>query len=158
MEYNDDLQKGVAQFKRNKKAMHRLRKEASKSLDQRFHTAHAAVFEEIDCLQCANCCKTTSPIFRDVDIERLSKRLKLSPAQFVDNYLQLDHEGDYVLQSSPCVFLLDDNKCSVYEDRPKACRDYPHTDRKKMHQILDLTLKNTKVCPAVVRIVEQIRD
>lgn len=158
MEYREDLERGVAQYKRNKKAMQRLKRSSSKSLDKAFREAHQKVFEEVDCLKCANCCKTTSPIFRDIDIERLSKRLRLTPAEFVEKYLKMDNEGDYVLQSSPCVFLMDDNKCSVYEDRPKACREYPHTDRKKMHQILGLTLKNTKVCPAVVRIVEQIRN
>lgn len=158
VEYTEDLERGIAQFKRNKKALQRMRKGSIKSLDRSFHEAHDEVFQEIDCLSCANCCKTTSPIFRDVDIERLSKRLKVAPAEFVDLYLKMDHEGDYVLRSSPCVFLMDDNKCSVYEDRPKACREYPHTDRKKMQQILGLTLKNTKVCPAVVRIVEKIRN
>lgn len=157
MNYQSDLDRGVAQRKQNKKAIQRMKRTPSKELDKRFREAHEEVFEEIDCLNCANCCKTTSPIFRDVDIERLSKRLKLTHTEFAERYLNLDHEGDYVLKSSPCVFLQDDNKCSVYEDRPKACREYPHTDRKKMHQILSLTMKNTLVCPAVVRIMEKIR-
>ena len=158
VEYSEDLERGIAQYKRNKKALQKMKKRSTKSLDHSFHEAHDEVFEEIDCLKCANCCKTTSPIFRDIDIERLSKRLKITSAEFVEAYLKMDHEGDYVLRTSPCTFLMEDNKCSVYEDRPKACREYPHTDRKKMHQILGLTQKNTKVCPAVVRIVEQIRD
>ena len=157
MEYQQDLDKGIAQRKQNKKAAQRMKRTSSKELDKAFRDAHEEVFEDIDCLKCANCCKTTSPIFRDIDIERLSKRLKVTHTEFAERYLQLDHEGDYVLKSSPCVFLLEDNKCSVYEDRPKACREYPHTDRKKMHQILGLTIKNTAVCPAVVRILEKIR-
>ena len=68
----------------------------------------------------------------------------------------MDEEHDYVLQKSPCFFLGEDNKCSIYEDRPLACREYPHTDRKNMHQILNLTLKNVEICPAVVQITEQI--
>lgn len=157
MEYQSDLERGVAQRKQNKKAIQQMKRVPTKELDKQFREAHEDVFEEIDCLKCANCCKTTSPIFRDVDIERLSKRLKITHSAFAENYLLLDGDGDYVLKSSPCVFLQDDNKCSVYEDRPKACREYPHTDRKKMHQILDLTMKNTKVCPAVVRILEKLR-
>lgn len=157
MNYQSDLDRGIAQRKQNKKAIQRMKRTSGKELDKEFREAHEEVFEEIDCLNCANCCKTTSPIFRDVDIERLSKRLKLTHTEFAERYLNLDHEGDYVLKSSPCVFLQEDNKCSVYEDRPKACREYPHTDRKKMHQILSLTMRNTLVCPAVVRIMEQIR-
>tara|TARA_B100000508_G_C11465742_1_gene282301 strand:+ start:7509 stop:7991 length:483 start_codon:yes stop_codon:yes gene_type:complete len=158
VKYRSDLERGVAQKKQNKKAIQKLKRDQPKKMDDAFRHAHEDVFEEIDCLECANCCKTTSPIFRDIDIERLSKRLKLSHSKFAEKYLRLDSDGDYVLQSSPCVFLQEDNKCSVYEDRPKACREYPHTDRKKMHQILDLTLRNTKVCPAVVRILEEIRS
>ena len=157
MNYQSDLDRGIAQRKQNKKAVQRMKRTSSKELDKQFREAHDAVFEVIDCLECANCCKTTSPIFRDVDIERLSKRLRVTHTEFAEQYLNLDNEGDYVLKSSPCVFLQEDNKCSVYEDRPKACREYPHTDRKKMHQILSLTMKNTLVCPAVVRILEKIR-
>jgi Fe-S-cluster containining protein len=157
VEYQSDLERGLAQRKQNKKAIQQMKRISAKELDKQFREAHDEVFEAVDCLKCANCCKTTSPIFRDVDIERLSKRLRMTHTQFTEKYLKLDHENDYVLQVSPCAFLQEDNKCSVYEDRPKACREYPHTDRKKMHQILGLTLKNTRVCPAVVRILEKIR-
>ena len=68
----------------------------------------------------------------------------------------MDNEGDYVLTTAPCPFLGADNYCSVYEDRPLACREYPHTDRKNMYQILGLTRKNMEVCPAVTHIVQEI--
>ncbi len=69
----------------------------------------------------------------------------------------MDEDGDYVLNQSPCTFLnLETNKCDIYDIRPLACREYPHTDRKNMHQILGLTQKNMDVCPAVVLIVEKI--
>lgn len=77
---------------------------------------------------------------------------------FIDTYLYLDDEKDYVLKSSPCPFLGADNKCIVYENRPKACREYPHTDRKRMYQITDLTFKNTLVCPAVSQIVRKLDE
>lgn len=157
MEYRHLIEKAIAQTKQNKKLTQKLKKLPSKKLDQTFHENHDQVFEEIDCLDCANCCKTTSPIFRDIDIERLSKRLKISTSHFIDNYLKMDIDNDYVLKSSPCVFLQSDNKCSVYEDRPLACKEYPHTNRKKMHQILSLTLKNTEICPAVAQMFENFR-
>ena len=158
MQYRNHIEKAIAQKKQNKKLVQKLKKLSSKKLDNAFRENHDEVFEEIDCLSCANCCKTTSPIFRGVDIERLSKRLKISTAEFIENYLQIDSDTDYVLKSSPCFFLQDDNKCSVYEDRPLACKEYPHTNRKKMHQILNLSLKNTEICPAVARIFENLRN
>jgi hypothetical protein len=72
--------------------------------------------------------------------------------------LHLDEDGHWVLQQNPCAFLLPDNRCSVYDHRPGACREYPHTNRKKMHQLLTLTARNAEVCPAVWHIVEKLNE
>lgn len=141
----------------NKKFLTGLKRKDTKKLDTAFHTLHDVVFEEVDCLRCANCCKTTSPIFYSNDIERAAKALRMKPGDFVETYLRIDDDKDYVLKSSPCAFLGSDNYCSIYEDRPKACREYPHTNRKKIVQIMDLTYKNTTVCPAVLEIVERLK-
>ena len=141
----------------NKKFLQGLKKKDPRKVDNAFHQQHIEVFEEIDCLACANCCKTTSPIFYQNDIERLSRALRTKPGEFIEKYLRQDEDKDYVVKSSPCPFLGPDNYCSVYEDRPKACREYPHTHRKKMVQIMDLTLKNTHVCPAVFEMVERLK-
>ena len=156
MIYKDKIERAVSDRKKNKKTAAKLRKQNPKMVDNLFHELHDEVFEKIDCLKCANCCKTTSPLFRDKDIERLSKHLKLKEVKFIETYLKIDDEGDYVFQSAPCPFLMEDNYCSVYEARPSACREYPHTNRKKMQQILNLTLKNTEICPAVAGVFEKI--
>jgi Fe-S-cluster containining protein len=135
----------------------RVKKKKPRDLDSKIHDLHQKTFKKIDCLDCANCCSTTSPIFRDVDIKRLSKHLKMKESQFVSAYLKMDEESDYVLRQSPCAFLGNDNKCSVYEHRPLACREYPHTDRKNMIQILGITEKNTLICPAVSTIIEELK-
>ena len=141
----------------NKKYLQGLKRKDPRKVDDEFHHLHDEVFEEMDCLTCANCCKTTSPIFYQTDIERVAKSLRMKPGEFIEKYLRIDEDKDYVLKSSPCPFLDGDNYCSVYEDRPKACREYPHTDRKKMVQITDLTYKNTLVCPAVLEMVERLK-
>ena len=141
----------------NRKFLQGLRKKDPRKVDDAFHRQHEEVFEEIDCLMCANCCKTTSPIFYQNDIERLAKSMRMKPGEFIDRYLHVDSDNDYVLNTAPCPFLLPDNYCAVYENRPKACREYPHTDRKKMVQIMDLTHKNTLVCPAVAEMVERLK-
>ncbi len=134
-----------------------LKKKDPRKVDDAFHEAHEKVFEEIGCLTCGNCCKTTSPIFYQTDIERVAKSLRIKPGDFITTFLKIDEDKDYVLKSSPCPFLDSDNHCRVYKDRPKACREYPHTNRKKMIQIMELTAKNTQVCPAVFEMVERIR-
>ena len=143
--------------KENGKFLASLKKKNSRKVDAVFHILHNEVFEEIDCLSCANCCKTTSPIFYQNDIERAAKALRMKPGDFVSKFLKVDEDNDFVLQSSPCPFLGSDNYCSIYEDRPKACREYPHTNRKKMVQITELTLENTRVCPAVFEMVERLK-
>ncbi len=141
----------------NKKFFAKLRKRPPKNLDYTMQELHKAEFERTDCLSCANCCKTTGPLFTNADVERISKHFRLKPSQFIDQYLRLDEENDYVLKSVPCSFLGTDNYCSIYEVRPKACREFPHTDRKKFHQISNLTLKNVAICPAAFNIVEEMK-
>ncbi len=141
----------------NKKFLSQLNKSRPKNLDDTVHEIHEEVFAETDCLQCANCCKTTSPIFYQKDIERLAKHLKIKPGKFIEQYLHIDEDKDYVLNEAPCPFLDAENYCMVYEHRPAACREYPHTDRKRFYQITELTYKNTLVCPAALEIVERLK-
>jgi Fe-S-cluster containining protein len=141
-------------FSEHQKTIAKLKKVKPKNLDDQFHDLHDEVFEKINCLDCANCCKTTSPIFYEADIDRVSKSLKMKTGIFIMTYLHKDEDNDYILNSSPCPFLGFNNECMVYDSRPRACREYPHTNRKRMHQILNLTLKNTQVCPAVHEIVQ----
>ncbi|MGA9637431.1 YkgJ family cysteine cluster protein [Flavobacterium sp.] len=141
----------------NKKYFDKLKKKTPKNLDYMMQDLHNAAFKKTNCLDCANCCKTTGPLFTLADIERISKYLKQKPQQFIEQYLRVDEDKDYVLQSVPCHFLDADNSCFIYEVRPKACREFPHTDRKKFQQITDLTLKNIPVCPAAYNIIEEMK-
>ena len=143
--------------KENTKFFKRLKKINSKKLDKSIHDIHQKVFSCTDCLKCANCCKTTGPLFTDKDITRISKHLKLKPSDFTYKYLKIDEDFDYILKKVPCEFLLDDNSCSIYDVRPKACREYPHTDRIKQHQLLEITQKNIEICPAVYNIIEDLK-
>ena len=136
---------------------HLKKKIKPKVLDKLIHPLHEEVFACTDCLECANCCTTTGPLFTDKDISRIAKYLKIKPSKFTEKYLRIDEDRDYVLQTLPCVFLGEDNYCSIYDVRPKACREFPHTDRIKQHQLLKLTQKNIEVCPAVFSIIEKLK-
>lgn len=142
----------------NKKFFVKLKKKPPKNLDYVMQDLHDAEFRKTDCLKCANCCKTTGPLFTDKDVERIAKHFKMKSHQFISQYLRIDEENDYVLQSVPCTFLGTDNYCSIYEVRPKACKEFPHTDRKKFQQISNLTLKNVAICPAAFNIVEAMKQ
>jgi Fe-S-cluster containining protein len=81
----------------------------------------------------------------------------MRPVDFEAKYLRIDEDGDKVLQFVPCPFLGVDNYCSIYEDRPKACREFPHTNRAKFHQLTEITSKNVAVCPAVFTMLERLK-
>lgn len=155
----DDLKKNAATKKKsNKKLLQKLKKKKGKEIDTLFHEAHYKAFECINCLNCANCCSTTGPRFINKDIDRISKHLNIKPGKFINEHLRLDEDNDFVLQTLPCPFLGDANHCNIYEVRPKACAEFPHTNRVKQNQILSLNLKNTEICPAVFNIFETIKS
>lgn len=150
------INKSLSNKKNNKKLLKKITFKDKKKIDQIFEIEHQKEFQNRDCLKCANCCKTTSPIFRDTDIKRISSFLKIKEQELINDKLIIDYENDYVLKKSPCSFLNHDNTCSIYNVRPLACKEYPHTNRKKMHQIIDLTIKNSTICPAVSNIITNI--
>ena len=139
-----------------KQLIAKLKRHNPRQLDNLFHEAHEKAFSCVDCLQCANCCTTTGPLLTDKDIQRIAKHLRMKEADFVSKYVRVDEDNDQVFKSMPCPFLGTDNYCSIYEHRPKACKEYPHTDRVKQHQLLGLHLKNVKICPAVEKMFEDI--
>lgn len=142
----------------NKKFLEKLKKQKPAHLDRTVQELNELAFEEIDCLQCANCCKGTGPLLLNKDIDRLAKEVKVRPAVFTENYLKIDEEGDYVFQAMPCPFLAEDNYCKVYEARPNACREYPHTQQRDQLQKLPITYLNSLICPAVAKIVEELKQ
>ncbi|MBI9041260.1 YkgJ family cysteine cluster protein [Lutibacter sp.] len=142
----------------SKKYFQKLKKRTPKNLDLIMQDLHDKEFEKTDCLTCGNCCKTTSPIFTIKDIERISKHFRMKVLDFTNEYLKRDEDDFYVLKTAPCSFLdLEDNMCTIYDVRPKACSEYPHTDRRKFIQIANLTVKNTEICPAAYHIVEALK-
>ena len=151
-------EKAKEKWLENKKYFAKLKKKQRKRLDLMMNEIHDEEFKRTDCLTCANCCKTTSPIFTEKDISRISKYLKMKDEKFISQYLQRDTDDFLVLKTAPCTFLDQDNSCFIYDVRPKACSEYPHTNRKKFIQITDLTLQNTEICPAVFNLVETLKS
>lgn len=117
---------------------------------------HEEAFRKIDCLECGNCCKNYSPRFKQPDIKRIAKVMRMKEGDFTQKYLKLDEENDYVVKQSPCPFLGSDNYCSIYEDRPSDCRRYPYTDEDVLLKRIPLTLKNSTSCPAVFTVLSEL--
>ncbi len=117
---------------------------------------HEEAFSKINCLHCANCCKGYSPRFKTPDIKRISKYVGMKEGDFIEKYLDLDKEGDYVTKSSPCPFLDADNYCGIYDHRPSDCARFPYTDEDVILKRPLITLKNSAFCPAVYYVLEKL--
>lgn len=119
---------------------------------------HEEAFRKVDCLQCAACCKNYSPRFKTPDVKRISKHLGMKESVFIETYLRVDEEGDFVVKSTPCPFLGADNFCSVYEVRPSDCARFPYTDEDIIIKRQALTLKNASFCPITFFVLEKLSN
>ena len=117
---------------------------------------HEEAFAKVDCLQCANCCKNYSPRFKTPDIKRISKHLGMRESAFIDTYLKIDEDGDYVVKQTPCPFLGEKNVCTIYDERPSDCKRFPYTDEDVLIKRQALTLKNSSFCPIVYYVLEKL--
>src|SRR3954465_4931119 len=120
--------------------------------------AYEAAFEHINCLDCAACCKNYSPRFKTPDIKRISKHLRMKESVFIETYLNLDSDGDYVVKTKPCAFLGADNACSIYDVRPSDCARFPYTDEDVIIKRQKLTLKNASFCPITFYVLERLSN
>lgn len=147
----------------NKKALRaflsKIKKDPPADLDKLSKTLEKEVWKEIDCLSCANCCKTMTPTFTKTDIRRIAKHFELTPAAFSKKWLRKDRVGDMLNKTEPCQFLdMKDNKCSIYEIRPADCASFPHLSRKKMVDYMHVHKQNVELCPATYRLVEKMEE
>jgi len=118
---------------------------------------HEEAFEKIDCLDCGNCCKTVSPMLTGEDVRRIAGHLNLTEEAFLAEYGEEDEPGEWFMRRLPCPFLQEDNRCAIYEIRPRDCAEYPHTDKAGFATRTYGHSNNALVCPAVYHIVERLK-
>ncbi len=151
--FNNWEKKSAAHQKEYKRFLQRANK--NKVLKQ-LPELNEEAFGKVDCLKCANCCKNYSPRFKTPDIKRISKHLGMKEGTFIETYLRLDEEGDYVVKATPCPFLSVDNYCGIYEVRPSDCERFPYTDEDVLLKRPHLTLKNSGFCPITYFVLEKL--
>ena len=138
----------------------RLEKNPPKDLKPMSIEADKRAWAEVDCLSCANCCKTMSPTYTPEDIKRISLHLGMKGKAFKEKYLYKEKkDGDWMNVKQPCQFLnLTDNKCSIYEVRPADCSGFPHHDKKKLTDYVHVYKQNVEYCPATYKWVEKMME
>lgn len=132
-----------------------LKKTPTKLLKQ----VNESVWAEVDCLECANCCKTMTPTFTKAEVKKIAAHFQISYKQYYEKYLSYDEKDkDIINKSTPCQHLMKDNKCEIYPIRPKDCSGFPHFVRKDFHyQVEQKTYQNNiPRCPATLLFVEKL--
>ena len=151
------VKKAKVEGKENKRFFHRLKKKKPAGLTKAFRTYHDEAFAHLNCLNCANCCRTALAVFEKPDIRRISKHFEMTEKDFIKKYLKPHPDYEYLIKTLPCPFLAEDNKCSIYEIRPTGCRTYPPARLQLSEEQLDVLHDNIEICPAVSEMVEKVK-
>jgi len=147
--------------KRNENSKFRLYLKRHRHSDRRLRRFGEEIEAQIDCTQCANCCRVTEVGITERDIEKLAKFLGLTMEEFHRDFTQSDESGHLILKRNPagCVFL-EGNLCSVYEARPQNCANFPHVVRgsgsidSRMWQLVN----RAGYCPIVYNWMEKVKE
>ena len=127
-----------------------------KNLDGKAMEATKEAYTKIDCLKCANCCKTMNPTWKKTEIKRVANHLGMKYSEYFKKYLVLE-KGDIMNRKTPCQHLNKDNTCSIYEIRPSDCEGFPHTQNREFKlYIAETHLQNMDYCPITVEVVKNI--
>ena len=154
----EELKKSAGKSeKQNKTFFRNIKPGKANLLDNITHSENDKVFSKINCLDCAYCCKYLGPRITNKDIRDLSHYLNIKESEFEKKYIKIDEDNDTIFSSHPCPFLDTKNFCAVYDKRPRACRDYPHTHQPEILRKKEIHIKNTFICPAVFEIFENIK-
>lgn len=130
---------------------------SSSEIDQKVFSIAAEVSENIDCLACANCCNKLEPELKKEEIAHLANLKGMETNDFAQAYVYSDEVEDIdFLKQKPCIFLAG-NACTIYEDRPFSCADYPHLYKPYFKYRLKSILRNYELCPIVFHTVEELK-
>lgn len=127
-------------------------------LDSVVHEILREVTAEIDCTKCANCCLEMGISVEADEIERMARHMGLSPDEFESRYVVVDPDwGEKIIAESPCMFL-DKKLCTIYEDRPAVCREFPHLHKPDFRSRLFSVVNNAASCPIVFNVLEELKQ
>jgi len=126
-------------------------------LDALVHEILAEVTAAIDCTACGNCCRELGISVEDDEIERLAGRMGVSAEEFESRHVAVDNDyGEKFMPETPCPFL-GGTLCTIYEDRPSVCSEFPHLHKNDFSSRLLGVLDNCSICPIVFNVYEELK-
>ena len=97
--------------------------------EKRFQVVAADIQAHIDCRSCANCCRNATVSLSRFDVDKIASFFRITAEDAARRYMDPDPEAPALRNlrnsASGCIFL-EQNLCTIYDVRPKACRDFPH--------------------------------
>ena len=143
-----------------RKLLNRVEKKPQRSIQSIAVKAAGKVWDEVDCLSCANCCKVMTPTYTNSDMTRIADHLNIPVEEMKNKWLKRErYSGDWVNKSTPCQFLdIKTNLCSIYEVRPTDCAGFPHLNKRRIVDYLHVHKQNIDECPATFRMVERMEE
>lgn len=138
----------------------KMEKQPPRGLDKIAAETDKEVWKEVDCLACANCCKTMTPTYTPADIKRIAAHLQMTADEFKNKWLYKERStGDWMNKKTPCQFLdLKTNMCAIYAVRPADCAGFPHHTKKHFKEWVHVYKQNVEYCPATFKLVERMKE
>lgn len=126
------------------------------TIDKIVHRINNTITPQIDCTQCGACCKMLMINVTIEETKNIAGHLEITTAAFKEKYIEESEQGQLIMNSVPCHFL-EDNKCTVYEQRFTECREFPHLHKKNFSGRLFGTLMHYAMCPIIFNVVEELK-
>lgn len=160
----DILKKHAKEYQQHKRRLRQFISRNEDTLTEKeaplVAAAEKSAWEKVDCLSCANCCKTMSPTYTKEDIHRIAGHLDMTPAAFKKKWLQFDKKSrDWMNASTPCQFLdLKTNMCQIYAVRPADCAGFPHFMKQPFKDYFYIHKQNIEYCPATLAMITKLEQ
>ena len=140
--------------------LNRLKRNPPKDLQSIAIKASSNAWQGVECLSCANCCKTMTPTYTNKDIKKIAAYLKMPAIEMKKKWLKKERgTGNWLNKTTPCQFLdMETNMCNVYEVRPADCSGFPHLTKKKIVDYIHIHKQNLDECPATFKLVEKMNE
>ena len=114
---------------------------------------------QIDCTQCANCCRQMMVEVTPEEIESIAAALGVTVQELMRQHIAPE-PGDsrqkvMRTEHGGCTFL-NGNLCSIYEARPAACREFPHVavGAHTLGARMESISRHASVCPILYYSIE----
>lgn len=133
-----------------------LKAQNTLQIDELVHQLNATITPQINCLQCGNCCKSLMINVTPAEAEKVANTMQLNIDSFKQKYIEESQGGAMVINQVPCSFLQN-NACTIYENRFTECSAFPHLDKPNFIHRLFGTMYNYGICPIVFNVVEALK-